>query len=310
MIDLHLHLDGSLPPETVIKLAMSQGINLPSFDKDELIKYLRADIKCGSLNDYLEKFDLPLALLQKGKALETAVYDLMFGLKENGITYAEIRFAPQLHTRKELTQEDAVVFAIKGMEKGIKETGVKAKLILCLMRGDNNKESNIETVHMAEKFLGKGVCALDLAGAEALYPTENFRGEFELARRLNIPFTIHAGEAAGPESVWEAVRMGARRIGHGVNAVYDEELLMEIKKRGIVLETCPTSNIQTGAVSDIKLHPVKKLLNMGIKVTVNTDNMTVSDTTVSKEFMLLKREIGLTPAEEAQLLQNAEDACF
>ena len=177
------------------------------------------------------------------------------------------------------------------------------------MRG-KNCTANMETVLTAARFLGKGVVAADLAGAEGLYPTRDFGEEFALARRLGVPFTIHAGEADGPESIWKALEFGAVRIGHGVRAVEDEALMRELAQRGIPLEMCPTSNLQTRAVNSLTDYPLRNFLDRGIRVTVNSDNMTVSDTWAGKEFALLSREYGLTEEEAVKLLKNAKEAAF
>ena len=310
MIDLHLHFDGSLLARTVLELAKEQGIALPSEEPDELKLFLAAPADCGSLNEYLEKFDLPLLVLQTREAVRKGMHTLASSLKEQGMLYAEIRFAPQLHTKKGLTQEQVVKAALQGLQEAAAGSFFKAKLILCCMRGADNREENLLTVRTAAAFLGRGVAALDLAGAEALYPTADYGEVFALAKELSVPFTLHAGEADGPESIRAALRMGASRIGHGVRAGEDPELLEELKERQIPLEMCPSSNVQTKAVPSLSEHPVLSYLRRGLLVTVNTDNMTVSDTTIEREFRLLKEELGMTPEERRQLLLNAADAAF
>lgn len=310
MIDLHLHFDGSLLPRTVLELAGEQGILLPATEPDEMKLFLTAPEECGSLNEYLEKFDLPLQVLQTREALRKAMYILVSSLREQGMLYAEIRFAPQLHTKKGLTQEQVVKAALQGMQEALIGSFFKCKLILCCMRGADNHEENLLTVRTAASFLGRGVAAVDLAGAEALYPTADFADVFGLARELHVPFTIHAGEADGPESIEAALAFGASRIGHGVRAAEDLKLLARLLEEQIPLEMCPSSNVQTKAVAALSEHPVLDFLRQGLKVTVNTDNMTVSDTTIEKEFGLLARELGMTAAERKALLLNAADAAF
>ena len=186
----------------------------------------------------------------------------------------------------------------------------KAKWGWWCMRGADNREENLQTVRTAAAFLGRGVAAADLAGAEALYPTADYEEVFALARELSLPFTIHAGEADGAESVEAAIRMGASRIGHGVRAGEDARLLEELRERRIPLEMCPSSNVQTKAVPSLLEHPILEFLRKGLTVTVNTDNMTVSDTTVEREFGLLREELGMTQEEHRQLLLNATDAAL
>lgn len=309
MIDLHLHFDGSLFPRTVIELAEEQGIGLPSYEPDELKLFLTAPVDCKSLNEYLEKFDLPLSVLQTKEAIRKAMYTLLSSLKEQGMLYAEVRFAPQLHLQKGLTQEEVVKAAVFGMQEAVAGSFFKANLILCCMRGGDNREANLQTVRTAAMFLGRGVAAVDLAGAEALFPTEDFEELFAYAKELGVPYTIHAGEADGPESIEDALRFGTKRIGHGVRAREDAAMLERLKEEQITLEMCPTSNVQTKAVASMEDHPVLDYLRKGLKVTVNTDNMTVSDTTVEREYQALQ-ELGMTQEEYLQLLMNAVDAAF
>lgn len=310
MIDLHLHFDGSLLPRTILELAREQQIPLPAEEPDELKLFLTAPEDCKSLNEYLEKFDLPLLVLQTKEAIRKGMYTLMCSLKEQGMLYAEVRFAPQSHLRKGLTQEEVVKAAVLGMQEALAGSFFQAKLILCCMRGTDNRKENKETIRVAGSYLGRGVAAIDLAGAEALYPTADFEELFVYARNLGIPFTIHAGEADGPESIEAALSFGAARIGHGVRAGEDEKLLVRLRERRIPLEMCPTSNVQTKAVESFCEHPVLDYLRFGLRVTLNTDNMTVSDTTIEGEYGRLARELGMTKEEHRQLLFHAVDAAF
>lgn len=189
---LHLHLDGSLRPETVYKWLKEKGENVTL---EQVEKDLMVNKDCRDLNEYLQKFDLPLKVLQTEKHIEQATYELLEDLAKQNVIYAEIRFAPSLHTEGVLSYNKILKSAITGMDKAKKEIGIDANLILCCMRGENNTISNLQTVALAKKYLGKGVCALDLAGAEGLYPTRNFEDLFRLACEFNIPFTIHSGEA-------------------------------------------------------------------------------------------------------------------
>ena len=313
--ELHIHLDGSLPYETVLTLIKkNDGAEVSQKLPEDIHSLLTVSPDCRSLNEYLEKFDFPLSLLQTVDAVQLAVHDLGIWLSEREVEYAEIRFAPQLHTGKGLNQEAVATAAVNGI-KQLKSEGapIDLRLIFCLMRGDMTDsakyEANMETVHIAEKcidiFGNEMIAGLDLAGAEALFPTEDFREFFEEAKRLNIPFTIHAGEAAGPESIWSAIDMGAMRIGHGIAAAKDEKLMKYMAERGIAVEMCPTSNLQTKAVTDMKEYPIRKFLEYGIPVTINTDNTTVSGTDIQKEFLLLRETIGLTEEEEMKIRANS-----
>ena len=310
-IDLHLHLDGSLPAETILGLARKDHIELAADTEEGLRPYLTARADCEDLNEYLRCFHIPQVVLQTAENLRIASCELGRDLEEKGLSYAEVRFAPQLHVLRGLTQEEAVQAVLDGFCQVMEERRgrIRLKAILCCMRG-KNCTANMETVLTAARFLGKGVVAADLAGAEGLYPTRDFGEEFALARRLGVPFTIHAGEADGPESIWKALEFGAVRIGHGVRAVEDEALMRELAQRGIPLEMCPTSNLQTKAVNSLTDYPLRNFLDRGIRVTVNSDNMTVSDTWAGKEFALLSREYGLTEEEAVRLLNYAKEAAF
>lgn len=313
MIDLHLHLDGSLTAEELIWLAGMQNIMMPTKTPEALMEYIEAPENTQSLNDYLKCFDLPLTILQTQDALEQAVYMLSMRLANSGMLYAEIRFAPQLHTHTGMTQAEAVAAAIRGRDRANLEANgnFKANLILCCMRGENNTEENYETLNIARKHLGAaGVCAVDLAGAEAVYITSEYTELFARAKQLELPFTIHAGEADGPQSVRDAISFGARRIGHGVRSIESEETMQVLAERKIPLELCPKSNLDTKAVSDISNYPVRSFLERGIVTTINSDNMTVSNTSVKNEFALLKEGIDLTEAERRKLLLNSVEAAF
>lgn len=310
LAELHLHLDGSLSPEFVLTQAEKDGIALPADTAQELLPFLTVGDSCRSLNDYLEKFDLPLSVLQTEDALEQSVYDLLGRLSKENLNYVEIRFAPQLHLQKGLSQQAVVEATLSGLKSALRDYPIDGKLILCCMRMADNLEANLETMEVAKHYIGRGVAALDLAGAEALFPTKNFEELFRKALRYDIPFTIHAGEADGPQSIRDALSFGAARIGHGVRCTEDPALVEELVKRQIPLEVCPISNAQTKACPELSHHPILKLLECGVCVTVNTDNRTVSNTTLKKEFDALRRELQMTDIQKEKLLQNAWAARF
>ena len=305
LTDLHLHLDGSLSVAAVRELAEMQGIAVPEKD-EELLPLLQVDTDCRDLNEYLEKFDFTVSLLQTEEALSTAVYQLEKELKDLGMLYAEIRFAPQLHTQNGLSQAEVVAAAIEGMNR----CDFRSNLILCCMRGDDNHEQNMETVQVAKEYLGKGVVAIDIAGAEALYPTENFEDLFLLAKQLDLPYTIHAGEADGPSSVYKALEFGAKRIGHGVRSVEDQELMQKLAEENVTLELCPTSNLNTNIFESLDEYPLLELMEAGVKVTINSDNMVVSGTNVEAELQKLIDTFGLEKEQLQTLAKNAVEASF
>ncbi len=309
MIDLHLHLDGSLDPKNVPMMAQMSGIELNYSDK-ELKKMLMVEPDCTNLGEYLKKFDLPLKLLQTQECIEYAVYELMRVLDLQGLCYAEIRFAPQLHKQRNLSQEEVVQAAISGLNKGIKDFSMSANLILCCMRGDENVHENMETINVAEKYLGKGICAVDLAGNEAAYPTKQFEEVFLAAGRKGIPVIIHAGEAAGPESIRQALEFGAVRIGHGIHAVDDADLMRVLKERNIYLEMCYSSNLQTKTVNRAEDYPIVAFLKNNLGVTLNTDNITVSNTTLKNEYRLVQKQFSLDENLLLKIVLNSVQASF
>lgn len=305
MLDLHLHLDGAISLKNAKNLAKIQNVGIPESD-EEILDLLRVDDDCRSLNEFLERFAFPCSLLQTPVGIKTALETLCLELSEQGLMYAEIRFAPQKSTDNGMSIEDAVAAAIEGIEN----SPFPAQLILCAMREESNAEENLETVRVAKKYLGKGVCAIDLAGAEALFPVENFAYLFECAKTLGVPFTIHAGEAAGSQSVKNALDFGACRIGHGVRATEDKALIKRLAEEQIPLELCPSSNICTCIYEDISEYPIRYLLKNGICCTLNTDDMSIENTTIKREYKLLCKTFDLSRDEVKALLLNSVKASF
>ena len=301
---LHLHLDGSLRPETVREWLKEDGEEL---SLEEVKSKLMVNKNCKNLNEYLEKFDIPSKVLQTAERLERATYELYEDLSKQNVIYAEVRFAPSKHLEKGLTYKQVVQAAINGLERAKKDFNIDGNLILCCMRGANNIQENLETVVAAKKFLNKGVAALDLAGAEALFPTENFEDVFRLANQHEIPLTIHAGEADGPVSVYNAIKY-ANRIGHGIRSIESKTLMNQLKEKGITLEVCPTSNEQTQAVEG--KHPLEDLYRQGIKTTISTDNNTVSNIDIEEEYRKVIENTNLTYNDLVQMNINAARAIF
>lgn len=350
---LHLHLDGSLRPETVkewidellsltSKLEEISGQSrleqLPENAKKHINSFrgnvgewLKDLINCGistvsledvvskltvepenkDLNQYLEKFDLPLFFLQTEEHIERATFELYEDLYNQGVKYAEVRFAPSLHLNSGLSYDRVVEAAIRGMNKAKEKYRIMGHLILCCMRGEGeeNRKANEETVNVAERYLGKGVCALDLAGAEALFPTENFKDIFEKAKEKNIPFTIHAGEAAGPESIIEALKMGAQRIGHGIRCIENPAVVKLLSRLKIPLEICPISEIQTNATKKEKF-PIGELLRCKIPITISSDNNTVSGTDIITDTMWVVESNDLILNDLITIQENATEVIF
>lgn len=273
-IELHLHLDGSLSIDTLHKLS---GI-----DKNKLKDKIIAKDKCENLTEYLTKFELPIEYMQTKDNLKLMASDLVKYLEEENVIYAEIRFAPKLHTQNGLTLDEIV----NSVLEGLKESKVKTNLILCMMRHFTFKE-NLETIEIAKKYLNKGVCAIDLAGDENKYPLGKFKELFEIAKENGIPFTIHAGENGSYQEIDDAIKIGTSRIGHGVHAIESEITQQLIKEKDILLEICPTSNIQTNAISSYEKHPIYNFYNDNVKICINTDNKTVSNISLTNEYIKL-----------------------
>lgn len=305
--DVHLHLDGSLSPKIIIKVAKEEGIKLPTYCPYRLKKYLQVPKNCQSLNEYLERFDLPNLVLQTRNGLHKCTLDLLKRLSKQGLKYVEVRMAPQLSTAQGLTQEEVVETLVETFKEA--NRFIRANLILCLMRGENTHAANTETIEVAKKYFGKGVVAIDLAGAEALFKNELFIEEFKLAQKYELPFTIHAGEAGDAKSVQSAVELGAVRIGHGIHSVDDKNVLELLKKHEICLEICPKSNLDTKTIKSYSDLPLKQLRDAGVKVSINTDDMTVSNTELWKEYRTLYR-LGFKENELQEFALNTIDCAF
>ena len=297
-VELHLHLDGSLDVNYIK--------NKYRLTDKEIKEKMIADEKCHNLNDYLTKFDYPISIMQTKQELESAVYNLLEKLKKQNVIYVEMRFAPQFHTKRGLTQDEVVQTVISAKNR----VDIKSNVILCIMRGKDNEKENYETVEVAKKYLNKGVCAVDLAGAEAIFKTYTYDKIFEFVKENNIPFTIHAGEADGIDSINSAIDFGTKRIGHGVRAIEDENTINRIREEDITLEVCPTSNIQTCICNDYTSHPISMLYFDNVKTTINTDNMTVSNTTLENEYEKLMQNTNLSINDIVKMNINSVNAAF
>lgn len=256
--------------------------------------------------------------MQTKKDLEVAIFDLLKSLRSQGLVYTEIRFAPQLHTQKNLTQEGAVRVCTAGLEKFYKwqveqqdnSYPLHTNLILCLMRLPNREHENSLTVRLAAKYDQHHVVGIDLAGPEGPIPNRAFSPFFKDAKALHIPFAIHAGETAGPDSMQEALDLGTKRIGHGIRCLESNKMVKYLVDHNITLERCATSNLNTKVFKDIDSDPLKTLLSKRIEATLNCDNMTVSNTNLPKEFKLFESKTNPTEVEEHQLLLNSINAAF
>ncbi|MDN3020225.1 adenosine deaminase [Paenibacillus sp. BSR1-1] len=309
-IELHCHLDGSLRPETIIEIAKKEGIKLPSFDIDELQKDLVAPLDCESLEEYLEKFAIPNLVMQSKENLKRITFELFEDASKENVKYMEVRFAPLLHTKKGLDVEEIIQSVIEGMKDAEAQFDIKGNIILSCMR-TMSPESAFEVVEKGKRFLGKGVAAIDLCASEEAGFSRKFVEPIALAREYGYRVTIHAGETGIGENVLEAVELlGAERIGHGVFIRDCEAAYNIVKEKQVVLEMCPTSNVQTKAVNQYSDHPIYDFHKDGIKVTVNTDNRTVSNTTMANECNIVFEEFNANYEEYKQIYINSVEASF
>ncbi|MEO8906062.1 MAG: adenosine deaminase [Polyangiaceae bacterium] len=295
--DLHVHLDGSLRLETILELARAYKVELPADD----VEGLRAAIGCGnnfgSLVEYLRGFDITLRVMQTEAALERIAFELAEDAHRENVRYMEVRYAPMLHTQRGLKLTKVVEAVLDGLRRARETYGIKANVIVCGIR-NISAESSYQMAELAVAYKGRGVVGFDLAGAEADFPPKHHRAAFQLVRDNNINCTIHAGEAYGPESIAQAIHVcGAHRIGHGCRLREDGDLLHYLNDHRVPLECCPSSNVQTGAVKDLASHPMKLYFDLGLRVTVNTDNRLITDTSVSKELFLVHSKMGVPFAD-------------
>lgn len=287
-IELHLHLDCSLSYEVARHIR-------PSLTRKQYEENFIAPPKCTDLADYLTRAVKGFELMQTSEHLRLVTLDLFRQLRSDGVIYAEIRFAPLLHTGQGLTPEAVVEEVVAASREGIRESGVEARLILCTLRRFDHAQS-MQTARLVEKFRGTLVAGMDIAGNEAGFPIDAHKDAFEFVRRRGIPCTAHAGEASGAESVWETLEhFHPRRIGHGVRSIEDKNLLEFLRKQKLHLEVCPTSNIQVNVFEEMADHPVDLLYRKGLSLSINTDARTISNTTLEREYRTLERVFGWTP---------------
>ncbi len=314
MIELHLHLDGAIPPETMWALAKEKGITLPAETLDEFRAWLVETSDCADVNTYLARFELPLQLMQEKEDIVRVTKDVLTTLCRQGHLYDEIRFAPQLHKRNGLSQRQAIEAVLEGRRQALAENpGYGAGILLCAMcigPETVNMEENLETVRLAKEFLNRGVVGADLAGAEGIVPLANFRPVFDLANELGVPATCHAGDSQGPDTVRDALSFGVTRIGHGHHIAGDPALVQEAIRRGVTLEVCPTSNIQCHTQPSYAEHPAKRLLDAGVRLTISTDNMTLAAVNLQDEYRHCLQDMGFTAEDLKKTILYAAEAVF
>jgi adenosine deaminase len=290
--DLHCHLDGSLRLDTVLDLARTQGVKLPTFDRGELQRMLAAGDHVTSLDDYLRAFDITLSVMQVEDALERCAYELAADAWSENVRYLEVRYSPLLHTRQGLRPAQVVEAVLRGLRMAKRELGIRYGVILCAIRS-LGPESSLRIAELCIAFKNRGVVGFDLAGSEVNNPAKVHKHAFQLVVDNNINCTAHAGESFGPDSVHQAIhKCGAHRVGHGTRLIESGDLLNYVNDHRIPLEVCPSSNLQTKAAAGWDTHPVDFFVDYGLRVTINTDNRLMSDTTVTKELLLCHQHYG------------------
>ncbi|MFE2644704.1 adenosine deaminase [Streptomyces nigra] len=316
---LHDHLDGGLRPATVVELAAEIGHTLPTTDPDELAAWYFEAANSGDLVRYIATFEHTLAVMQTREGLLRTAEEYVLDLAADGVVYGEVRYAPELNTRGELTMAEVVETVQEGLAAGMAKaaaagTPVRVGTLLCGMRMFDRVR---EAADLAVAFRDSGVVGFDIAGAEDGFPAADHLDAFQHLRRESVPFTIHAGEAHGLPSIHQAVQVcGAQRIGHGVRITEDivdgklGRLAGWVRDRRVALEMCPTSNLQTGAATSIAEHPITALKDLGFRVTLNTDNRLVSGTTMTREMTLLVEEAGWTLDDLRTVTVNAVKSAF
>jgi adenosine deaminase len=308
--ELHVHLDGSLRPQTMLELARARGVTLPAAESPEALeRFMRAD-DTADLVQYLAKFALTLSVMQDAEALERITRELVEDHASEGVRWVEIRFSPVLNTEGGLSMDEVMEATVRGLEQGVQKTGISGGLILCALRNQPPSVA-LEIAKVAVRWKDRGVLAFDLAGAEAGHPAHHHLEAFQFARRGNVPLTIHAGEAWGADSIHDALhRCGASRIGHGTRLEEDPELLRWVRDRQIPIEICLTSNVQTRVAKTFEAHPVARYLRAGIPLTLCTDNRLVSGTTVTDEYLLAAEHLGLTWDDLVRIARMGFESAF
>ncbi len=317
---LHEHLDGVLRPKTVIELARSAKYDqLPTKDPEELARWFHQGANQGSLPKYLEGFAHTIAVMQTEEALERVAYEQAEDLSRDGVVYFETRFAPIFHTRKGLSHQQVVSAVLKGLEKGRKDFGISSGLVICAMR---NMDVSLEMAELAVDFRERGVVGFDLAGEEGGFPPKKHVDAFHYIQRQNFNITIHAGEGFGKESIWQAIQYcGAHRIGHGTRLIDDMavaegkavklgDLAQYVLDKRIPLEICLISNVHTGAARSLSEHPFKIFYQEKFRVTLNTDNRLMSDTSMTQEFEAARDTFGLSLEDFEKITINAMKSAF
>lgn len=308
--DLHCHLDGSLRLSTILELAERQKVKLPADDEKGLAKAIHMGEVCKDLEDYLKAFDITCSVLQTEEALERVAFELAEDAAKENVWHLEVRYAPILHTRRGLSLARIVEAVLAGLKRAEAQYGISTGVILCGIRNIDPRQS-FRLAELAVAYRRHGVVAFDLAGGEAGNPAKKHAESFALVLANNMNTTVHAGEAYGPESIQQALHFcGAHRIGHGTRLAEDGDLLAYVTDHRIPLEVCLSSNLQTSVVDSLKEHPLRLYYDVGVRVSLNTDNRTITDTTVTQELWLAHKHLGFSLEDLKILLVQGFKSAF
>lgn len=298
-IDLHCHLDGSMTQRSIMDI----------LGRDVTLSEVQVSDDCTSLAEYLSKFDVMMDCIQTEEGLKKAAKEFLLGLQEDNVKYVEARFAPALSINQGLSYRQIMEAVLDGLKEASAECGIMYQVIACCMR-HHKEETNMAMLKECREFLGEGLCAVDLAGDEAGFPTKNFYSLFEYARKVEYPFTIHSGECGDVNNILLAAEWGAKRIGHGIAMMGKPEVMKVIKDKRIGVEMCPISNYQTKSLEPGSIYPIREFAQAGVLVTVNTDNRLVSNTSITREMEFLNERFGISEEELLQYQKNAIEVAF
>jgi len=310
-VDLHRHLEGSLRLETLAEIAQEHGIDLPSYDLEQLRPYVQFTDEEPGFHRFLEKFKLLRRFYTTREAVKRVAYEAVVDAATDNVKYLELRFSPSaLAHAQNFPLHEVTEWVIEAVEQAQAETGVMARLLCAVVRHDSIDLAR-QVIEVAIAYRDRGIVGVDLTGDEVHYPAAPFAPLFGRVADYGLGITIHAGEAGGAENVREAVEvLHAQRIGHGIRSIEDSKVVQLLRQQGVALEICPTSNLQTGVVDNFGLHPLRDLYVLGVNVTINTDDPSISDTSLTDEYMVAMMGLGVTLRDLRMCTRNSIRAAF
>ncbi|PVZ69015.1 adenosine deaminase [Pelagibaculum spongiae] len=309
-IDLHCHIDGSIRPQTIIDLAQQQNISLPTDNPQQIKSHLIAPETCTNLDEYLQRFALPVAVMQTAEAIERITFEVFEDAAQENVKYLEVRFGPLLHLEQGLNLDQIIGSVVKGMKRAEQQYDIHGGIILSLLRHMPKDRIN-EVIDAGAQYLNKGVVAFDLAGSELAGFCYEFIPYAQYALEKGFKVTIHAGEQGVGQNVFDAIQLlGAERVGHGIHITGHAKAYQLVKQNHVGLEACPSSNMQTKAVTDLANHPLKHFYLDHLPVTINTDNRTVSNTTMTEEVTKVMQQFELSREDYFKIYRNSVESAF